>query len=316
MTIPLIQRPGPFQQLQQAVQSVMEQRQQRQAQQLAQLLGQTQLQQAQGQVAMQPLQQEQMRAQTAASQTNTQATQGEMSRAETLFQKRQKEDQEVSGALRLLQESDPGSPDYEQRLNAAIAAMPSPEAAQRLGAGIKAHADARASARNEAAARVQAEIDTETNREILGRLTNEPGFRRTWSLLGNDNWVRMEVARMQRDTQGRGENAQADMLTRQLVMGTFADARERFRAAQEAFSGSGEGGRAMPYWFYQPDGRAVYIDPNVVTNLTPFRPREQNYILGALEALSQSLGIPRAQVETMVREWVTRPRGNTSRPGS
>ena len=49
MTIPLIQRPGPFQQLQQAVQSVMEQRQQRQAQQLSQMVGQAQLGQAQAQ---------------------------------------------------------------------------------------------------------------------------------------------------------------------------------------------------------------------------------------------------------------------------
>jgi hypothetical protein len=71
MTIPLIQRSGPFQQLQEAVQSVMAQRQQRQAQALQMLTAQTQLQHAQGEVAMQPLRAEALQAQTDQSRQGT-----------------------------------------------------------------------------------------------------------------------------------------------------------------------------------------------------------------------------------------------------
>jgi hypothetical protein len=308
MTIPLIQRDGPFQQLQQAVQSVMAQRQQRQAEALQMLLGQTQLQQAQGQVAMQPLQQEQMRASTDASRANTASTTAETNRAQSLYDKTQKQEKEVADALALVRGTQPGTPQYNAALHAASAALGSPEQIARLQQGLVKDEENRTFAARAAAATLERTLQQTANEEIQTQLAQDPAFRRQWALLGNDNWTRMEVARMQRASQGASENAQADMLTRQLVMGTFSDARERFRAAQAAYAGTGQGGRSQPFWFYQPNGRAVYIDPNAVSDLTPFRPVEQNYITGAVEALSQSLGIPRAQVETMVRNWVTRPR--------
>jgi len=128
MTIPLIQQPGPFQQLQAAVESIMAQRQQRQAQALQQMVGQAQLGQAQAQTA---------------------ASTGQESRAQSMFEKTQQQNQEVADAVSLVQDAQPNTPEYDQRMAAALATLKTPQQTIQFRDALSARAETRLQSRRQ-----------------------------------------------------------------------------------------------------------------------------------------------------------------------
>ena len=128
MTIPLIQQPGPFQQLQATVEAIMAQRQQRQAQALQQMVGQAQLGQAQAQTA---------------------ASTGQESRAQSMFEKTQQQNQEVADAVSLVQDAQPNTPEYDQRMAAALATLKTPQQTIQFRDALSARAETRLQSRRQ-----------------------------------------------------------------------------------------------------------------------------------------------------------------------
>ena len=128
MTIPLIQRPGPFQQLQQAVQGMMEQRQQRQAQQLAQMTGQANLEN---------------------TQARTAGTQSDTNRAQQAYEKAQQREQEVTQALDLVSNLEEGTPEYQRATTAALSTLRTPEQIAAYNTGIDQRRQARLTQRRQ-----------------------------------------------------------------------------------------------------------------------------------------------------------------------
>jgi len=311
MTIPLIQQPGPFQQLQATVEAIQQQRQQRQAQALAALAQQTQIQQQQGEIAMQPARREAMEAGTA-------QTRAETNRAQQTFDREQEDARAVTNAVALVRGARPDAPDYDQRMSAALATLRRPEQIIKFRDAVQAETQAATVAQAAQDAREKAALERQQRvlqRQRLTGLTamveSDPAYRRLWQELGDPAVAEYRIAQLRAATAGREGNNQAAMAQRQLIIDAINGARTAWQDQMKAYN---EGGGRAAYYYYDRDGNLRQHDPRTAPEgaARPM-PRESMFRAAAYQQIATDLGITPQAVATLMRQLLIPTTGTPAR---